>query len=89
MEIVTIEDEAVRAEAVVLARRRTPIVTDASSDAERRPVTVARSRKKDAVTIRAFYIIAVNSVLGCPCPCAVVQQFLLELDKELEKKETK
>ena len=70
---VAIEDEEVRAAVVAdLVRRRTPIGTEASSAAERRPVTEARSRKEEAVAIRAFYIIAVNSVIGCPCPCTVV-----------------
>ena len=46
--IATIEDKAVRAIAIALAWRRTTIVPALSGAAERRPETVARSRKEDS-----------------------------------------
>ena len=70
--IAAIEVEVVRAVAIALVRRRTPIETVASSDAERRPVATTSSRKEDAVTVWPFYIIAVNAVLGRPGPNAVI-----------------
>ena len=49
--IATKEVKVVRAEVVVDVRRRTPIVTASPSVVERRPGTVARSRKEDVITV--------------------------------------
>ena len=55
----------------VVVRRRTPIVAAVTVVVERRPVTVARSRKEDAVAIRPSYLVAFNAVLRGPFPSAV------------------
>ena len=70
--IATIEVEVGRGVAAVVVRRRTPIVTAASSAVERRPVTAARSRKEDAVAVWSCNFIAVNAVLCRPCPCTII-----------------
>ena len=70
--IAAIEVEEVRVVARAFVRRRTPIETAALSAVERRPVAISSTRKEDAVTVWSFYIIAVNAILCCPGPSAVV-----------------
>ena len=66
--IATIKLEEACVAGISPAKRRTPIVTVATSVVKRRPAATTSSRKEDNVTVRTFYIIAVNSVLGYPCP---------------------
>ena len=70
--ITAIEDKAVCVIANALVRRRTPIVSELSGEVERRPVTVARSRKKDTVAVGSSNLIALNAVLGSPLPCTFI-----------------
>ena len=74
--IATIEDKAVRAIAITLAWRRTTIVPALSGAAERRPETVARSRKEDIVTVRSCNFFTVNAVMCRPFPYAIIYKFL-------------
>ena len=68
VEIATTEVEAVSDVVVVVVRRRKPIVTVASSEVERRPVTAARSRKEDAVAVRSCYFVSFKIVCVYPFP---------------------
>ena len=65
------EAEVVRAAVVAVVRRRTPPVAKFTSMVERCPVTVARSRKENAVAIRPSSLVAINAVLRGPFPSAV------------------
>ena len=67
----TIEAKAARAIGITSVRRRTPIVAALSSEAERRPATKTRSRKEDAVAVRASNLIPLLAALGGPAPGAV------------------
>ncbi len=64
----TVEVEAVGAAGTAPAGRGTPIVAVLTNVVTRRPVTAARSRKKDTVAIRASYSVAVYTTLAYPTP---------------------
>ena len=72
--VTIVEVEAVRVVVVVVVvvRRRTPIVAIVTIIEERRPDTVARSRKKDAVAVWTSNIITINVMLFRPFPRAFI-----------------
>ena len=60
---------------VVVVRSRIPIVASANV-AERGPFLETRTRKEEAVAVSSCNLIAINTVLHSPFPCAFVYQFL-------------
>ena len=70
--VVRNEAEAPRVARVVLVERRRPIVAVVADTVETRVVAIARSGKKNGVTIRfASYSVAIDAVLRGPRPSAV------------------
>lgn len=58
---------------VVLAEPRRPIVAVVADAVEKRVVAIARSGKKNGITILlARYLVAIDTVLCGPCPSAVI-----------------
>ena len=55
--------------------RGVPIVAVPTNVVTRRPVAVARSRKKDTITIGSRYFITVYTTLGGPCPSTFIYEF--------------
>ena len=73
-----IEVEVVRILGIALVGRRTPIVTESSLAVGRRPVSKAGGWEKDAVAILlTYHSISVVSPLCCPCPCTIINKFLV------------
>ena len=66
--VATAEVEAVGMAGIAPVRRGTPIAAVLTNVVTRRPVTAARSRKKDTVAIRASYSVAVYTTLAYPTP---------------------
>ena len=60
---------------IALVGRGAPTAAVPTNAVTRRPVAVARSRKKDTVAIGSRYSIAVYATLACPCPSAFVYEF--------------
>ena len=71
----TVEVEAASAVVIALVGRRTPIVAALANVVVRRPVAVARSRKKNAVAVGAGNFMTVYATLGGPLPGAFVFEF--------------
>ena len=75
--VTTVEVQVVRVVGITLMRRRTPVVTVSPPVVKRRTITPTGSRKKYAVAVLlAGYLAAFYTVLCCPGPGAVVEQFL-------------
>ena len=70
--VTRVKVEAIRVVVDAVVRRRTPIEAVVTIIAERYPVTVARSRKKDAVAVRTSNIITINVMLFRPFPRAFI-----------------
>ena len=69
------EVEVVSVVVIALVGCRTPIAALLANVVVRRPVAVARSRKKNAVAVGAGHFITVYAALGGPLPGAFVNEF--------------
>ena len=75
--VTTVEVQVVRVVGTTLMRRRTPVETASPLAVKRRTITPTGSRKEDAVAVLlAGYLVAFYTVLYCPGPGAVVEQFV-------------
>ena len=71
-----VEAEVERADAVVLVQRARPVVADRATAVDLRAVAVARSGKKDRVTVRTRNFLAADTVDRSPFPRTLVAEFL-------------
>ena len=70
--VATVEVEVVSAEVNALVGSRTPIGAEIANADTRRPVAVARSRKKYTIAVRTGYFHTIYTILCRPCPSAVI-----------------
>ena len=70
--VATVEAEAAGVVGTALVGRGTPIVAILTNVVKRRPVAVARSRKKDTIAIGSRYFTTLYAALGGPCPSAFI-----------------